>query len=360
MSTPGRVNEFNGIAGTKSALLSNFDVGSSSLKIEHKKWLDTVLSNLLRTRGSVTLLGLTSSTGTEVYNLQLSGDRAKAVIAYIEKQANKQFPVKFEGPQGLGEFPARLFGLPNGAENSYWRAVLVSAWAQPIPPPIPTSEPPQVCRRTVVASGIGVNYWAVVADGSDKGRLVEQDIRVVPHLDYLRCTSEFERTKSFIVGQGSPVVEGYRGVYRGIVGVCVGHYLTGVSRHDMVVDRALARRMLGDRYDILLPTIGLEGFLKGVYFESRGTFVDYDKPHHTPIMPLYVFFKENRSQVRVDNTSEGRKSYDVVTDTEGKIVGILRSHGSTYPISESNFEVGTDEGVKKLVFKVIKQTLRVP
>src|SRR4051812_13973202 len=122
MSTPGRVNELNGAAGTKSALLSHFDVGSSSLKIEHKKWLDTVVSTLLRNGGSVTLLGLTSSTGTEVYNLRLSGDRAKAVVAHIEAKANKQYPVKSEGHQGWGEVPARLFGLPDGAENSYWRA----------------------------------------------------------------------------------------------------------------------------------------------------------------------------------------------------------------------------------------------
>jgi hypothetical protein len=120
--------------------LVRFGVGSDKLLLEHAFWLQNVVVPVLQAQGSVAIIGLTSRTGSEKFNLDLSKRRAQAVRAALRQMVGGPFPCSVDtrsDAKWFGEGSAQLAGHKDGSEDPYYRAVIVAAAYTPTPPPPP-------------------------------------------------------------------------------------------------------------------------------------------------------------------------------------------------------------------------------
>jgi len=140
MATPGKVENYaHQQPGTTTAKLYNFEIGKFDLKPEHSSFLINVVAPILRKGGGLYVTGLASRTGTQVANQKLSENRSKAVIALLRGHVTNNFQVTAEF--AMGELAAAFAGVSDGVEQENWRAVVISVWDKPVPPPAP--QPPQ-------------------------------------------------------------------------------------------------------------------------------------------------------------------------------------------------------------------------
>ena len=69
----------------------SFDFGKSNIKAESHDYLDNLAKTLIRTNAKIEVKGHTDNVGSEQYNMNLSRDRAKAVMEYlISKGVDKE------------------------------------------------------------------------------------------------------------------------------------------------------------------------------------------------------------------------------------------------------------------------------
>jgi hypothetical protein len=133
-------------------MLVGFGIGSASLQLSHKLWLDENIVPLLFDGGRAALAGYASRTGAAAYNLQLSAQRSKRVAAYLrEKTYNRAHLSMFEltVDPAHGESAAAAAGQRDGTEDRNYRAVHVKAWRKPVPPPPPKPKAPAPQRKVV-------------------------------------------------------------------------------------------------------------------------------------------------------------------------------------------------------------------
>ena len=111
------------------------------MKFEHQLFLRTEVIPKLRRGGSVSILGLTSRTGTTSHNQVLSEKRANGTLAFLRQEV----PTSFAAKQviGVGELQAAAEGLRNRTEHPRFRSVIVFVSDGPTPP-----EPPKVVDLT--------------------------------------------------------------------------------------------------------------------------------------------------------------------------------------------------------------------
>ena len=150
MSGPGVIDVDFQSADRVEALLSNYDVDKSVLKKEHTQWLEKNVVSILRRGGSIALMGFTSRTASETYNLGLSKRRVREVVRFLRSQVSNNFKVRIE--IGTGELLARALRFPNEVENQLFRAVSVIASINPTPPPPPKPVRPKpvILRERIV------------------------------------------------------------------------------------------------------------------------------------------------------------------------------------------------------------------
>ena len=142
MASPGKIQEYGSQApDTIAAKLFNFEVGKFAIKPEHSNWLISVVAPKLRDGGSLTIIGLASRTGSDVFNMRLSQNRLQAVIDLLRRQVPNNFKVALEVAKG--ERAAMYAGDKDGVENESFRSVIISVWNKPNPPPPPPPPPPQ-------------------------------------------------------------------------------------------------------------------------------------------------------------------------------------------------------------------------
>lgn len=136
-------------------LLYDFDVDGDYLKREHREWLDGHAVQFLSNGGSITLVGLTSRSGTPNHNDALARRRINSVVRYlISPRAVGNTNFRFREITESGERRAHRDGLPDGDEPDYseaaqvrYRAVRVRVWDSPDPPPPPPPPPPEPSPR---------------------------------------------------------------------------------------------------------------------------------------------------------------------------------------------------------------------
>lgn len=135
MSHPGTITQLWSNGHDTVTRLANFDIGSAHIKPQHSSHLQSIVAPVLRSGGSVRLIGLASRTATNQFNLQLSNERANAVLACLRTAAGPTFAVA--SSVGQGEEAAAVAGIADGVEHPNWRAVIVRYWDRPVPPPPP-------------------------------------------------------------------------------------------------------------------------------------------------------------------------------------------------------------------------------
>jgi hypothetical protein len=118
--------------------LYNFRINRWDLRKEHYLALDEVTIPFLKEDfvHTVQLVGLTSRSGPEAYNQPLSERRAQTVFEYLKKRgiSSSQLDKRYDngGVVGIGEKAARGAGEIDGSENSYFRAVELWLWTNPV------------------------------------------------------------------------------------------------------------------------------------------------------------------------------------------------------------------------------------
>jgi hypothetical protein len=126
------------------AWLFNFEKNSAVLKNEHRQFLDDNIVPAVAGGGSIKLLGLASTTGTDSLNKQLSGQRVSSVEDHVRTRTNGV--VKIARRVEMGETMAKAFfaaGLKGGTQDNVeaeiWRGVVINAWNRDLPPPPPVT-----------------------------------------------------------------------------------------------------------------------------------------------------------------------------------------------------------------------------
>ena len=114
--------------------LYNFDIDGYDLKTAHTDYIKAWVLPWLAAGNSVTIKGLTSRSGSQKYNLQLSQQRADEVVHYLYSKVST--PKIFKA-KGLGESVAERDGMPDGSEEKYHRAVDIVLSRRPCPVPVP-------------------------------------------------------------------------------------------------------------------------------------------------------------------------------------------------------------------------------
>jgi len=357
MAGLGRIAEFHHVSGATVALLFNFDIAQHKLKLEHQTWLIKNVLDLLRSGGSLWIMGLTSTTGPESFNSPLSQRRAESVVAFLRGKLSKDFPVKLDASVGLGELPARIAGVPNNTEDENWRAVVVSAWNRPVPPPPPPPPPPspqEECKRLVISVDNGVNNYVFI-EGSG---FVKQVFKVKASPEYIKCATDFELKWSFLrKGNPShPVViraPGDPGI-GDVVGEVVGHYFPRMARINIVAEKNALRRLpkpyYAGREEFNIYALPVEGLLNGYIYDEEDNF----KMKVFPRVPLYLSSYEDPRYYRISQSREGSEGYTIVTDLVGQIVSVSSPLPSSYPKSDSSLRIG----VKTIIRQGIKQVIK--
>lgn len=148
------------VGTTKAAWLLDYRIDSSTLRPEHREWLDrTIVRPILAedagnaARGkmssdgehiTVWVVGSASRTGSYDYNLRLSSRRAEAVRAYLAAALQAVSVVFFIRTHALSELRAAVMGDKDETENMAHRAVYVAVTRHPaaVPPQQPPITPP--------------------------------------------------------------------------------------------------------------------------------------------------------------------------------------------------------------------------
>lgn len=118
-----------------STLLFNFDVGGIGLKAVHCDFLKMYVEPVLKSEGSVSIVGLASRTGSTQFNQHLSHERAVRTLAYLRLQVRTNFNVRTV--VGYGEMRAALEGERDGQEDPRFRSVILYTSDNPNPPTPP-------------------------------------------------------------------------------------------------------------------------------------------------------------------------------------------------------------------------------
>jgi hypothetical protein len=123
----------------------------------------------LKPGGSMWVAGLASRTDSDAHNLALSRRRVDAVIQFLRKESPNNFRTAVELP--VGERAAKLAGVPDNTEDEYWRAVVISVWSFPSPPPavIPRPLPPHERALALVPRMVSAEFLAQVNYGGAWG-----------------------------------------------------------------------------------------------------------------------------------------------------------------------------------------------
>jgi hypothetical protein len=132
-SGPGKVEVIS--RSPLSVLFYNFDVGSDVVKTEHMSGLFQHIVPLLDAGGSATLVGMASRSGSEAFNIGLAKGRAAktlGALARIVGDTGKAAHAKLGYSEGSAA--AARAGDKAGAENPRFRACVVTAWFQSVPP----------------------------------------------------------------------------------------------------------------------------------------------------------------------------------------------------------------------------------
>ncbi|MBS0532230.1 MAG: hypothetical protein JSS22_22950 [Proteobacteria bacterium] len=349
MPGPGRIAEFTKVpTSAKVARLFNFDIAQDRLKPEHKTWLIQFAIPLLRNGGSMSIIGLASTTGTDSFNSNLSKQRADSVIAFLRTNLPKGFAVQFE--LALGEEAARIAGLRDNVEDEKWRAIIVSVWDKPVPPPPPPPQPAPACKRLVIRASDGVGIY-VFYNGPGDHKIIQQVTKVKASPGYIKnCATDFEKKATFLAGRRSnPIVYEYASdPGSNVVGEVVGHFFT-INRFRIVASDADLKRLPSG---ISLNMLSIDAMLSGYTFGGPhgDTFISLGGK-----VRLFVSDDEMPGTTRIAYSSEAAESYDVATDVFGQIVAHTGTYASRYPKRESGLSVG--EIVKDGAKKAIKDNL---
>ena len=98
MHGPGRIAIFEQQPRMVRARLSNFDTGVATLKPQHQSWLREHAVHFLTAGGSLRIIGLASPSGDPGFNMALSRRRAEAVLAFLRREAARDFQVALAVP----------------------------------------------------------------------------------------------------------------------------------------------------------------------------------------------------------------------------------------------------------------------
>jgi len=153
MAKSGKITEYLKTKDHVAALLHNFDVNSSQLKVEHSNWLKTVAKPYLAMSSATSwVVGLASTTGTFSWNQMLA--QARATSARKVMTGLSPLCRVSDAEVAAGEAAARILGVADGVEDGRWRAVYVAiglkAKVKIVPPPPPPPKPVMVNRRSYV------------------------------------------------------------------------------------------------------------------------------------------------------------------------------------------------------------------
>jgi hypothetical protein len=118
-----------------SLLLFNFDIDSETLKHEHRVGLLDGVVPRLQTGASLSVVGLTSRSGSRGHNRALSGRRAARTLAFLRHEVPNGFVAR--QVVGFGELKAAQEGQPDGAEDPRFRSVVLFMGRPAEPPPTP-------------------------------------------------------------------------------------------------------------------------------------------------------------------------------------------------------------------------------
>lgn len=124
-------------AKPSSILVYNFDIDSDFLKHEHRVGLLEGVAPALKAGGRVSVVGLTSRSGSEGHNLHLSLRRAERTVAFLREAVPTGFVA--QAVVGLGEMKAWAEGHPDGSEHPRFRSVILFVSAGPTPPTPPAT-----------------------------------------------------------------------------------------------------------------------------------------------------------------------------------------------------------------------------
>jgi hypothetical protein len=336
----GRIEESKLVPSLTAARLFNFDIAQHQLKPEHKQWLKESVVGLLRDGGSLWVMGLTSRSGSEAFNLPLSQRRAHSVIEFCRSEVSSAFASKVE--IGFGEAAARISGLRDGTEDAGWRAVVLSAWnkSMPPPPPPPPPRPIDTCKRVVVRveEGKGVRTFTFIDYGSHS-EFIPQVWDVKATEDYRKCATTFEQIYSFLAAPlAYPVI--YYTKDTGVFEV-VGHYIQRISGSNIHVSKSLPLHSGSGK---------LADFLNGYSAEEPRIYFK-----KLPVLVSRV------SPAGYENVGTSDILYDVVTDIDGKVLLSIDANSpfarrggvfKTITIAGIRGATGTTTGalLKKLVF----------
>ena len=154
MATTARIgNPFIETDAVIKARLYDFATGSSTLRNEHKTWLNNMVNTARRGRHFMDVVGYASKTGSAALNLQLSEDRVNSVLTYLNDRSFNP-PVRFLDYQGEGAYQA-----PESDDSPDWRAVELHYYKRP--PKKPRNANPK--PRQPLPGGRRFRDWEVAA-----------------------------------------------------------------------------------------------------------------------------------------------------------------------------------------------------
>lgn len=171
MAGPGKTASLLDTPRSSVWLLYNFDIGSSSLKPEHRGWLAANVSPLQQRRGDISFstIGLASRTGNDKFNARLSEARGAAVqraVYLLNPQMLRDTSEVF-----FGEKAAQLIGIRDGVEDERWRGVVLSIF-EGKPAQFKTVQPKTrvlVPRRRSVVAVLSQDDGAMIGGIEDGG-----------------------------------------------------------------------------------------------------------------------------------------------------------------------------------------------
>src|SRR5262249_31955591 len=100
---------------------------------DHQAILRSQVLGILKSGGSVAILGHASTTGTVKYDDGLSDERAQEVLKFLRSEGGRRVLVNLVDHRGKSTALA-MTGV-NNKEDERWRAVWVRAWSKSTPPP---------------------------------------------------------------------------------------------------------------------------------------------------------------------------------------------------------------------------------
>jgi hypothetical protein len=148
---PGKYSKVKDTPDEYTVCLYNFDINGATLKPGHTGILSGRVYQMLYDGGSASILGTTSTTGDDAWDLALSRQRADEVARFLRGQwglrgtapffSDSQRgivagggPISIRHVAGLGKTVPLALRRPNNAEMEGWRAVWIKTWSRSVPP----------------------------------------------------------------------------------------------------------------------------------------------------------------------------------------------------------------------------------